>query len=117
MCGRRLGLGVLHSLVVLHNMVLLSKFYVHVGLGSGEDSGSVELLAVGGECVDGDELLVVFCEGVSGDKLLGAGNQNLVGISIMMGYMVVVSTDLACSVVLAASQLVSSLCSSLPSFL
>ena len=88
-----------------------------MGLGIGESVGSVELLAFGGECVDSDELFVVFCEGVSGDELLGAGNQNLVGISIMMGYVVVVSTDLACSVVLAASQLVSSLCSSLPSFL
>ena len=93
------------------------KLHVHVGLGIGEGGGSVELLAVGGECVDGDELLVVFCEGVSGDKLLGAGNQNWVGIAMMIGYVVVVSTDLAFSVVLAASQLVSSLCSSLPSFL
>jgi hypothetical protein len=87
------------------------------GLGIGEGGSSVKLLAVGGECVDVDELLVVVYEGVSGDKLLGAGNQNLVGISMMMGYMVVVSTDLAFSVVLAASQLVSSLCSSLPFFL
>jgi hypothetical protein len=93
------------------------ELHVYVGLGIGESGGSVELLAFGGECVDGDELLAVICEGVSGDELLGAGNQNLVGISIMMGYVVVVSTDLACSVVLAASQLVSSLCSSLPSFL
>ena len=78
-----------------------------MGLGIGESVGSVELLAFGGECVDSDELFVVFCEGVSGDELLGAGNQNLVGISIMVGYVVVVSTDLACGVVLSASQLVS----------
>jgi hypothetical protein len=57
-----------------------------VGLGIGEGSGSVELLAVGGEGVDGDELLVVVCEGVSGDKLLASGNQNLFGISMMMGH-------------------------------
>jgi hypothetical protein len=35
-------------------MVLLSKFYVHVGLGSGKGDGVVELLLVSGECVDGD---------------------------------------------------------------
>jgi hypothetical protein len=45
MCGRRLGLGVLHCLDVLHNMVLLSKFYVHAGLGSGKGNGVVELLS------------------------------------------------------------------------
>jgi hypothetical protein len=78
-----------------------------VGLGSGEGSGSVELLAVGGEGVGGDELLVVVCEGVSGDKLLGSGNQNLLGISMMMGHVVVANTDLACSFVLSASQFVS----------
>ena len=109
------SLGSLSSLYL--GFVYRCKLHVHVGLGIGEGCGSVKFLAVGGECVDVDELLVVVYEGVSGDKLLGAGNQNLVGISIMMGYVVVVSTDLACSVVLAASQLVSSLCSSLPSFL
>ena len=109
------GFGSLSSLYL--GFVSCCKLHVYVGLGIGEGGSSVKLLAVGGECVDVDELLAVVYEGVSGDKLLGAGNQNLVGISIMMGYVVVVSTDLACSVVLAASQLVSSLCSSLPSFL
>jgi hypothetical protein len=84
------------------------KLHVLVGLGIGEGSGSVKLLAVGGECVDGDELLVVVCEGVSSDKLLGTGNQNLFGNSMMMGHVVVVNTDSACSFVLSASQLVSS---------
>jgi hypothetical protein len=72
----RTGLG------VLFDVVLLGKFYVHVGLGGGEGDGSVEFLAVGGEYVGHGELLVVVCEGVSGDKLLSAGNQNLFGISI-----------------------------------
>jgi hypothetical protein len=80
---------------------------VLIGLGSGEGSGSVELLAVGGEGVGGDELLVVVCEGVSGEKLLGSGNQNLLGILMMMGHVVVANTDLACSFVLSASQFVS----------
>ena len=58
------GLGFLSSLDL--RFVYRCKLHVHVGLGIGEGSGSVELLAVGGECVDGDELLVVVCEGVSG---------------------------------------------------
>ena len=99
------NLGSLSSLDL--RFVLLSKLHVHVGLGSGEGSGSVELLAIGGEGVGGDELLVVVCEGVSGDKLLGSGNQNLLGISMMMGHVVVANTDLACSFVLSASQFVS----------
>ena len=99
------SLGSLSSLYL--GFVYRCKLHVHVGLGIGEGSGSVELLAVGGEGVDGDELLVVVCEGVSGDKLLGAGNQKLFGISMMMGHVVVVNTDLACSFVLSASQFVS----------
>jgi hypothetical protein len=88
-------------------LFLLSKLHVHVGLGSGEGSGGVELLLVGGEGVGGDELLVVVGEGVGGDELLGSGNQNLLGILMMMGHVVVVNTDLACSFVLSASQFVS----------
>ena len=80
------GLGSLSSLDL--RFVCLAKLHVHVGLGIGEGSGSVELLAVGGEGVDGDELLVVVCEGVSGDKLLASGNQNLFGISMMMGHVI-----------------------------
>ena len=78
------NLGSLSSLDL--RFILLSELHIHVGLGSGEGSGSVELLAVGGEGVGGDELLVV--EGVSCDKLLGSGNQNLFGISMMMGHVI-----------------------------
>ena len=59
MTHMRTGLG------VLFDVVLLGKFYVHVGLGGGEGDGSVEFLAVGGEYVGHGELLVVVCEGVS----------------------------------------------------
>ena len=59
----RTGLG------VLFDVVLLSKFYVHVGLGSGKGDGVVELLLVGGDGVGGDELLVVGGEGGSGELL------------------------------------------------
>jgi hypothetical protein len=100
MTHMRTGLG------VVFDVVLLSKFYVHVGLGGGEGVGSVRFLAVGGEDVGHGELLVVICEGVSGDELLSAGNQNLLGISMMMGHVAVVNTDLACSFVLSASQFV-----------
>ena len=99
-------LGSLSSLDL--GFVLLSKLHVHVGLGIGEVSSSVELLAVGCEGVDGGELLVVVCEGVSGDKLLSLGGQNLFGISMMMGHVVVANRDLARSFVLSASQFVSS---------
>jgi hypothetical protein len=95
------------SVVLILDIFCLCKLHVHVGFGIGEGSGSVELLAVGGEGVYGDELLVVVCEGVSGDKLLGAGNQNLLGISMMMGHVVVANTDLAFSFVLSASRIVS----------
>jgi hypothetical protein len=95
------------SVVLISGLFLLSKLHVHVGLGSDEGSGSVELLVVGGEGVGSNELLVVVGEGVGDDELLGSGNQNLLGILMMMDHVVVANTDLACSFVLSASQCVS----------
>jgi hypothetical protein len=59
-----LGLGVLHCLDVLHNVVLLSKLH------GGEGDGGGELLVVGGEGGVGGELLVVVGEGGGGGELL-----------------------------------------------
>jgi hypothetical protein len=68
-----LVLGVLRCLDVLHDMVLLGKFHVHVVLGSCKGSGGGELLVVSGEGVGGDELLVVGGEGVGGELLVVGG--------------------------------------------